>query len=229
MGSGVSSGQWWNERSRFAKPPAPVRVVEVVQQLRPLYYLKRARKADVLASRRNYFREKYTPAPDEFLGLHSVNFVNSIGDVAKMGNVTNRDVAGESDVLKARLAFLTWLRKNHPRVYADAVGASAQMGGIMDTISGALSKIDFGKISDGVAKAGTAYLAVKSQKDLLKLNLERAKTGLPPLDSTDYGIAPTVRTEIDVDPRLAAGLRDSMMMPLLFGGLALAAVLLLRR
>lgn len=237
MGSGVTSGP----TPTYADLPRPgvvrlpgggtTRIVERVRQVDPVRYLKRARRDDVIRSRRESFREQYTPGPTEF--LNSEQFFQSTGNDA-MSNVTNRDVINESATLKARLAFLTWLKDTHPKLYADAVEAPAGIApagvsGIFDTISDAVGKIDFGKISDGIAKAGTAYLAVKSQKDLLKLNLARANSGLPPLDTTDYGIAPTVRTEIDIDPRLASGLRDSMTMPLLIGGAALLLVLLLRK
>ena len=52
--------------------------------------------------------------------------------------------------------------------------------------------------------AGTAYLTLENQKDILALNIERAKMGQPPLDAATT--APIIRTQVDIDPELAKSL-----------------------
>jgi len=121
---------------------------------------------------------------------------------------------------QAQRAFLVWLRNRHPRIFASVNkdAESAQMGGLFDSIGNAFSKIDFEKVSDGITKAGTAFIAVKGQRDLLKINLQRAKAGEPPLDYDSTGMQPTIRTKVGVDSSI-----------LLAGGAALVAFFLLRK
>ena len=39
---------------------------------------------------------------------------------------------------------------------------------------------------DNVAKLGTSYLSIEQQKQLNELNIQRAKQGLAPLDTSQY-------------------------------------------
>lgn len=153
-----------------------------------------------------------------------------------MNMVTNQTVQNEPRALRAQLAFVTWLKQTHPAVYADAVGMSAErdgtVSGLFDSLVSGISKIDFGKLADGAMKAGTGLLALKSQKNILKLNLDRAKQGLPPLDAAEYGQAPVIRTQIELEPEIAGGLAAGfreMQLPLLLGLGGLLAFLVLRR
>lgn len=155
-----------------------------------------------------------------------------------MRNLTNADVANAPAEVKARLAFLTWLKKDFPEVYKRAVVDSHAelsppgVGGIFDSISSAIGKIDFGKLSENIVKAGTAVIAVKGQKDILKLNLERAKAGQPPIDPASMYTTPTINTDINLDPSARRWVDDSlqsMQTPLLIGGAALLLFILLRK
>lgn len=64
------------------------------------------------------------------------------------------------------------------------------------------------KFLDGAIAAGTAYLSLENQKDMLALNIERAKAGLPPLDPGMT--APVIKTQIDIDPALARSLMSDV-------------------
>lgn len=57
-------------------------------------------------------------------------------------------------------------------------------------------------VTDSLSKAAQAYLTVKGQKDILKLQSTRAAQGLPPLDSAYY----TPGMRVDVAPDFASGL-----------------------
>lgn len=57
-------------------------------------------------------------------------------------------------------------------------------------------------ITDSLSKAAQAYLTVKGQKDILKLQSQRAAQNLPPLDSAYY----TPGMRVDVAPDFASGL-----------------------
>jgi hypothetical protein len=85
-----------------------------------------------------------------------------------------------------------------------------------------LEALDFAK------EAVPAYLAYDAQKDLMDLNMERAKQGLDPIDP---GLtAPQVTLQHQLPPE-TRGLIDQMKMGgniLLWGGLGLAAFFLVR-
>lgn len=108
--------------------------------------------------------------------------------------------------------------------------ANAKAAGVFDTgleDSNGLGFLDWGSIAepiqtttevadksfwekfiDGATAVGTSYLALKNQKDLLELNIERAKLGQAPLDAATT--APVVRTQIGIDPETAAALASNV-------------------
>ena len=70
---------------------------------------------------------------------------------------------------------------------------------------------------DTIARAMTTVVMADYQRDVLRLQLERARQGLPPLDAAQYGAGVTV------------GLSPSTQQLLILGGLGLLAVLFLSR
>jgi len=132
---------------------------------------------------------------------------------------------------KARLMFATWVRKTHPELYEKVIKetAATEVSGIGEAQQ--TEKSFWQKITEGLTTVGTSYLTYKNQKDMLDLNIKRAEQGLPPLDAG--ATAPVVRTQIDLEPeiadRLSAGIGSGMQRALLFGGAALAAILLLKK
>ena len=157
-----------------------------------------------------------------------------------------------------RVQFAAWLKEKMPDVFAVAEQAAvnqserlkamqagvyggAQLGGFMDfftapveTIKEATTatttavKSTWEKLLDGAIAGGTAYLTYQNQKDMLALNIERAKAGLPPVDSATT--APVIRTQVDLDPQLAQDLASNVGSSInrnmmIFGGLAIAALI----
>lgn len=57
------------------------------------------------------------------------------------------------------------------------------------------------KLVDMLSQAANVFLSAKQQKDLQKLNLERARQGLPPLDTAAYAeaSAPVMKVQGGVD------------------------------
>lgn len=166
--------------------------------------------------------------------------------------------AKRSIIRNPRVQFAAWLQEKMPEVWAVAEQAAknqserlkatqagvyggAQLGGFMDfftapvqTVKDATTatttaiKSTWEKLLDGAIAGGTAYLTYQNQKDMLALNIERAKAGLPPLDAA--ATAPVIRTVIDMEPELAreitgnigSSINRNMMV---FGGLALVALI----
>ena len=145
----------------------------------------------------------------------------------------------------ARIQFADWLAENHPDIYSQAIStmdqATAQLGQwnlFSDTQSTqtATPKVEtksgWETFADTVSKLGTAYLGYRQQKELIDINVERAKQGMPPIDAAQ--MAPVVRTQIGIDPetasRIASSAGEKMNVGLLaIGGIALLALMMMRK
>jgi len=66
---------------------------------------------------------------------------------------------------------------------------------------------------------GTQVLSLLQLNKVHKINLERAKKGLPPIDASDAGVA----AQADVNIRFDKGLKNV----LIYGGVAVGAILLI--
>ena len=101
--------------------------------------------------------------------------------------------------------------------------APATGGDIWDKLSRAVDK--------GIEVAGKAlpaYFTFKTQQDVAKINLERAKQGLPPLDPG--ATATQIRVVHDVNPQMQSEISRVFTTGniVLFGALALGGILLFR-
>jgi len=124
----------------------------------------------------------------------------------------------------ARVQFADWLKTEHPELFRKAVAAASKSELGQETTQQP-TKSFWQKFSEAAAGLGTTYLSLKNQRDAMKMNLERAKQGLPPIDAATA--APVVRTQVDVSPQLAQKLVDTagegINKTLLLAGLAIAA------
>lgn len=132
---------------------------------------------------------------------------------------------------KARAAFITWLRDSNPEAYQAAMTAATANSVLSDIAPTTSTGFDWKRFVDAATAAATAVFTTKAQKDMLKVNIERAKAGLPPVD-TSFA-APVIRTQFDVSPEVAQSLQQSAQAGFqnvaLIGGAALLAFLLLRK
>ena len=135
---------------------------------------------------------------------------------------------------ESKLQFLTWVQKRFPDLYAAAM-ERAESEEFSDQLAGLGEdepKTSFwSKVGGALTGLGTTYLTLKNQRDAMKLNLQRAQQGLPPVDIG--ATAPVVRTEIDLPPDVVSKLTSEAGMNvnkvLLFGGAALVAFMLMRK
>ncbi len=136
---------------------------------------------------------------------------------------------------RATMQFVSWLRKFHPEMHAAVMqrmggreappnGALNQLGeawnmlgqidpfggvGVPTTTTTDTDKPWYTDILDFAKEAVPAYLAYDAQKDLMDLNMERARQGLPPIDP---GLtAPQVTLQHQLPPE-TRGLIDQMKM-----------------
>lgn len=131
-------------------------------------------------------------------------------------------MASAPAVIQAKADFLNWLKMYRPDIYQQAMVSTSQLGGAWDWIGKAFDKAGewTKKISDTAIKVGGAYVQGKSALDLVKANIARAKSGLPPAQTLEeagypYGGIPEPGYGI---PQWA-----------IYAGLGLVAILILKR
>ncbi len=137
-----------------------------------------------------------------------------------------RSVKRRNPQIPARILFANWLMETNPYLYEKAIAyakRSPQLSGL-----GAADKSFWQKFTEGAAALGTTYLSLKNQRDAMKINLERAKMGQPPIDMATS--APVIRTQVSVDPNTArelmSGVGAGVNKTLLFGGAAALGLML---
>lgn len=129
--------------------------------------------------------------------------------------------------------FFGWLAATHPQLYnrarvanpafVDDIESDHSTGSRLLAGDGTIapaSSATIQKVIDSIVNAGSAILPLVQQQKILKLQLERAKQGLPPLDVGQY---------VDPNQGLNVGLNPATQKTLLWlGGGAVAAFVLSR-
>lgn len=138
---------------------------------------------------------------------------------------------------QARLQFANWLQETHPEIFARAIAIaenSTNSGlGIHEATAGTTVTTGgsfWEKFTSAAVGVGTTYLTLKNQRDAMKINLERAQVGLPPIDMATS--APVIRTQVDLSPELTTRLVSnvgSVFQPMLIAGAAILAFFLFSR
>lgn len=101
---------------------------------------------------------------------------------------------------EARIQFMAWVQDSFPALAAAAIDYADT-----PTVAGLGAEESFwNKLGKGLVGLGSTYLALKNQREALKINLERAKMGQPPIDMAST--APVIRTQVEIDPALASKL-----------------------
>ncbi len=118
----------------------------------------------------------------------------------------------------SRQAFMVWLKKTHPPVYAAAMRNVGMAGLGQATPATVETPSVWDKIVSTVQQVLPVYVTSRAQKAVLDAQLTRAKMGQPPLDTSQY--APTVRVETPGVEKAASKVQTY----LIWGGVALAGV-----
>lgn len=142
---------------------------------------------------------------------------------------------------RAQVSFVHWLKTERPEVYRRAVDqlgpppSSVALAGLglvtMDPTwlqqTGSQSSSSssgggwFGGLTTALTQLGTAYLGVRAQDQLIKLNIERARNGQEPLTAAQSGVQPTVGVDVRASPGILAAGAAGLGLPLLLGGAGL--------
>ena len=135
--------------------------------------------------------------------------------------ITVSQVAKNNRELAARLQFVDWLKTNLPSLYQEAM-AQAKSGNLKSL--GETPTL-WERLATSITNLYGTIEGAKIQKEILSVNLDRAKQGLPPVDAST--MAPVVKTQVSVTPEMAAELRAGTNKALMYGGIAAGVVLLL--
>lgn len=126
--------------------------------------------------------------------------------------------------------FVAWLADTHPKLYSYVAASDPSTvamleqrhvsGSVLGDVAETPAKPAIQQLIDTVVNAGAAILPLVQQQKILKLQLQRAKAGLPPLDVGEY---------VDPNAGLNVGLNPATQRLLLWlGGGAVAAFVLSR-
>ncbi len=108
--------------------------------------------------------------------------------------------------------FLHWMKLNQPAVYAAATRSAnetATLGAADTTPAPTQGQGWWGNFIDAAKQLVPVIVQAKSQKDILDVQLTRARQGLPPLNTSQ--IAPTVQIQAGLTPALKRVLVPAMM------------------
>lgn len=132
---------------------------------------------------------------------------------------------------QARVQFADWLKMTHPAIFAKAVAIAENSANTLASLGEEPTESFWSKFTTAAMGLGTTYLALRNQKEAMKINLARAQAGQPPIDMATS--APVIRTQVDVSPELANRListaGEGINKTLLFAGAGLLGVLFFMR
>lgn len=115
---------------------------------------------------------------------------------------------------KSKAQFIAWAKSRHPQAYQRATARVGKRLGALEVVASEPSAVD--KIFAAITNALPSIMGTYQAKQLVDVNIERAKAGLPPIDGS--GISPQVN--VGVSPTVNT---------LLWAGLGVGALFLLTR
>jgi hypothetical protein len=125
--------------------------------------------------------------------------------------------------------FAAWVKIAHPALFAAAerkAGGTGLAGLGQDTAPTATAPPQgaLERFVSTITQLAPVYIQARAQKELLDVQMDRARAGLPPLRPTDY--APAV--QLSVDPSMYSPQLEALKPWLLYGGIAVAGLVLFR-
>lgn len=140
---------------------------------------------------------------------------------------------------RAKAAAIAWLKRNDPFLYQAAVGLHAKKSkgglGLMPTNPKVVEQQEgfWSSIIDTVKNVAPTLIAAKQSRDIMKMQMQRASKGLPPMEAKDY--QPSIRIDAGMSPELQAQAQQigakafDSIKPVLLGVAALLAFTLYKK
>lgn len=137
--------------------------------------------------------------------------LHKVGPVFKTLSRQKRHIGlsgmGETTMAKqSEIQLAQWLQRNDPFLFEIAVQRAEkqkqQMHGLFDSIA-SINWADIAKSAVSTVKdIAPALVQYKTQSKILKTQLKRAESGLPPLETSQY--APTIGVSAEITPEMEA-------------------------
>ena len=106
--------------------------------------------------------------------------------------------------MQAKIEFVKWLRDNDPFLFNVAVKRHQMLTQNVGGLGFSFSDLNFADIAttitDTVKSVAPALVQYKAQSKILKMQLDRARQGLPPADVETY--TPVIKTEVSASPEM---------------------------
>lgn len=120
------------------------------------------------------------------------------------------------NIPQAKLAFMSWLKTFSPPLYYRVIGES-RLNGIFDVFT----NIDWDNVIDTTVDLGANYLNYDNQKDVLKLQAERAKANQLPRQTLTANEIAIVRQQQTPQQLQTERLTNQLLvaLPWILGGL----------
>jgi hypothetical protein len=121
--------------------------------------------------------------------------------------------------------FLKWVNKAHPQMFAQVAGDPREaLSGFMDSLSTGLQSF----LSEAPKLYGQ-YLSGKQEIAAMKMNVERAKAGYPPIDPRTGQVITPNTPGYDVPPGATRSFLDSVPPWAIIAGVGGVVLLLLKK
>jgi hypothetical protein len=125
-----------------------------------------------------------------------------------------------------RAKYLAWLRTNYPDLYNEAMPQQG-VSGFLDSIGSVFNNV-VNNVTQALPQLANTYSQYRAQEQLIRMNSDRAKQGLPPL-SYQNGQLVDASGQPYTSGDLSIAQTASKWGPIaIVGGVVLLAVLLLR-
>lgn len=137
-----------------------------------------------------------------------------------------------------REKFVAWLQEFSPGIaiaaakHADAATQAAGLGQVTTTVSEPAATGWFDSFMTKAGELGSQFLAYRTQKQILDIQIERAEAGLPPLETSQ--LAPTIKVETtpeatrQITSAIGTGLK-TLATPLLIAAAGIGLLLFLKK
>lgn len=134
--------------------------------------------------------------------------------------------------------FMQWMEENFPETYGaalieatDRTNAVNAFGlgahAVTKPIAAPPQKSWWNNFTTAIGDVGGKFLQYKSQQKVLRLQLQRAKQGLPPLDMSR--LAPVIKVQPELSPEMVDDVKKYMVPAAIGLGAVLLIVLMGRR
>lgn len=132
--------------------------------------------------------------------------------------------------MRNRFKFINWVKTKHPDLYSKIISRIGNQPQALNGLGKDSGSSWFDSFSTVLNSLGTSVLQYKAQKKLMDMQMQRAQSGLPPLQAAEY--APVIRTQVETGPETRKVIADTgskIMLPVAIGVGVIALAFLMKK